>query len=70
VEAFILLLIFSAGVAAGSYITAKILTFRAKKRMQKRGVALRKITDHKWDVGEQNDAVVITRIAMDGLKYE
>lgn len=70
VEAFILLLIFSAGIAAGSYITAKILTFRAKKRMQKRGEALRAITYHKWDTGEHNDAVIITRIAIDGLKYD
>ena len=69
-EASIFIFIFSAGIAAGSYITSKILTFRAKKLMQKRGEALRKITDYKWDTGEQNDAVVITRIALEGLKYD
>jgi hypothetical protein len=70
VEAFILLLIFSAGIATGSYLTAKILTYRAKKRMQKRGEALRAITYHKWDTGEHNDAVIITRIAIAGLEYD
>ena len=69
-EAFILMFIFSAGIAAGSYITSKILTFRAKRLMQRRGEALRKITDYKWGIGEQNDAVVITRIALEGLKYD
>lgn len=69
-EAFIIILIFSAGIALGSYLTAKIVTCRAKKLMLKRGKALRAITKHKWDVGEQNDAVVVTRIAMEGLKYE
>ena len=69
-EAFILLLVLSVGIAVGSYVTAKILTFRAKKRMQKRGEALRKIMNYQWDTGEHNDAVVICRIAMEGLKYD
>ena len=69
-EAFILILIFSAGIALGSYITAKIVTCRAKKLMLKRGKALRAIKYHQWNVGEQNDALVITRIAMEALKYE
>lgn len=62
--------IFIIGAAVGSYITAKILTHRAKRVMIKRGKALRKITHHQWNTGRENDAVVITRIAMDGLKYE
>lgn len=69
-ETFILILIFSTGIALGSYVTAKIVTFRAKKLMLKRGKALRKIKYHKWDTGEHNDAVIICRIAMEGLKYE
>jgi len=47
VEVFIFIFIFSAGIAAGSYITAKILTFRAKKIMVRRGKALRKIKNDK-----------------------
>lgn len=70
VEALILILIFSAGIALGSYITAKIVVCRAKKLMLKRGRALRRITKHQWNRGDQNDAVVITRIAMEALKYE
>lgn len=69
-EIFILILIFSAGIALGSYITAKIVTCRAKKLMVRRGKALRKIKYHQWNTGEHNDAVIITRIAMEGLKYE
>ena len=63
-------IIFIVGAAVGSYITAKILTHRAKRIMLKRGKALRKIKYHQWNTGVQNDALVVTRIAMEGLKYE
>lgn len=69
-EVFIIILVFSAGIALGSYLTAKILTFRAKKLMVKRGQALRKIKNYQWNTGDHNDAVIICRIAMKGLKYE
>jgi len=61
---------FITGIVFGSFVTAEIKTRRAKKLLQKRGEALRVITNHKWDTGEHNDAVVITRIALEGLKYD
>jgi len=61
---------FAAGILVGSFITAEIKTRIAKRLLQKRGEALKAITKHKWDTGEHNDAVVITRIALEGLKYD
>ncbi len=62
-------IIFLAGIAIGSIITSKIATARTSKMLHKRGDALREITNHKWDTGDQNDAVVITRIALEGLEH-
>ena len=61
---------FITGIAFGSFVTAEIKTRTAKRLLQKRGEALKAITKHKWDTGEHNDAVVITRIAIEGLKYD
>lgn len=69
-EAFILMFIFSAGIAAGSYITSKIVARRAKKLLHVRGEALRNIANYQWHTGEHNDAVVIARMALSGLKHE
>ena len=62
--------IFLAGIAIGSIITSKVATARTAKMLHKRGEALREITNHKWDTGDHNDAVVITRIALDGLEHD
>lgn len=58
------------GIIIGSFVTAKYLTSRTKKMMKKRGAALRAITHYQWDTNEQNDAVVVTRIALEGLQYD
>jgi len=70
IEAFIFAVIFGAGAALGSYITSKIVARRAKRLLHARGEALREITKHKWETGKYNDAVVITNIALDGLKHK
>lgn len=69
-ELFIFILIFAVGIAVGAFIASKVASYRASRMLHKRGEALRKIKNYKWDTGEHNDAVVICRIAMDGLKYE
>jgi len=69
-EAFIIILILVAGIALGSYVTSKIVARRARYLLHVRGEALREITLHKWDTGDHNDAVVVTRIALRGLKHE
>jgi len=51
----------------GSYLTSVVLAARTRKVRHSREKALRDITQHKWDTGEQNDAVVITRMALKGL---
>ena len=62
--------LFVAGIAIGHLVTAKIVGARARQLIHIRGEALREITKHKWDTGDHNDAVVITRIALEGLKHE
>ena len=62
--------LFVAGIAIGSFVTAKVVGNRARRLIHIRGEALRTITNHKWNVGEQNDAAVITRIAMTGLEHK
>jgi len=62
--------LFVAGIAMGSFVTSKIVGRRAKRLIHARGEALRTITKHKWDTGDHNDAVVITRIAMSGLEHK
>ena len=62
--------IFIAGLVIGAFVASKIATWRTSKMLHKRGEALREITNHKWDTGEHNDAVVITRIALDGLEHK
>ena len=66
IEAFI----FAAGIAIGSVVTSRIVAKRARRLLHIRGEALREITNHKWDTGEHNDAVVITRIALKGLEHK
>lgn len=58
------------GIVIGSCTTAYIRTRVAKKLLLKRGDALRKIKNHKWNVAGQNDAMIVTRIAIDGLEYK
>ena len=58
------------GVVLGSYFTAQWLALRTRKKRHARENALREIASHKWDTGEHNDAVVITRIALRGLEGE
>ena len=59
-----------AGAGISSYVTTKILAFRTRKKRRARQAALENIASHKWDTGKHNDAVVITRIALKGLKGE
>lgn len=61
-----------ASVAAviSSYVTMKVLAFRTRKKRRARENALRDIASHKWDTGDHNDAVVVTRIALRGLDGE
>lgn len=66
----ILIFAFSVGIALGSYITSKIIASRAKRLLHIRGESLREIANYKWDTGEQNDAVVICRMALKGLEHE
>ena len=56
------------GGAVGSYITTKWIALITRKRRHAREGALREIASHKWHVGDQSDAVVITRIALRGLE--
>lgn len=63
-------LIFAAGVVVGVCVAARIIGARARRLLHVRGEALRKITNHKWDTGEHNDAIVITRIALKGLEHK
>jgi len=60
----------SAAAIISSYVTTKVLAFRTRKKRRARENALRDIASHKWDTGEHNDAVVITRIALRGLEGE
>ncbi len=62
--------LFITGIVIGSCATTYFRTRLAKKLLLKRGDALRKITKHQWNQGKQNDAMIITRIAIDGLKYD
>ncbi len=64
------ILLFAAGATIGAFIASKIASIRTAKMLHKRGDALRKISNHQWDTGEHNDAVVITRIALDGLEHK
>ena len=64
------LIILVVGIVIGSYITSKVLAIRTRKKRHATDFALREIASHKWDTGEHNDAVVITRIALRGLKGE
>jgi len=56
------------GVVIGSYVTAKVLAIRTRKKRRAREKALRDIASHKWGTGEHSDAVIITRIALKGLE--
>ena len=56
------------GLVIGSYVTSKVLAYRTRAKRRAREQALRDIASHKWDTGEHNDAVVITRIALRGLE--
>ena len=58
------------GLVLGSYFTAQWLAFITRKKRHARENALQEIADHKWNTGEHNDAVVITRIALRGLEGE
>ena len=64
------ILMLIAGIAIGSFVTSKIVAARARHLLHIRGEALREITRHKWDTGDHNDAVVVTRIALKGLEHE
>lgn len=59
-----------AGMVFGSYLTVKWLAFITRKRRHAREKALRDIASHKWGVGDQNDAVTITRMALKGLEEQ
>ena len=59
-----------AGAGISVYVTTKVLAFRTRKKRRARQAALENIACHKWDTGKHNDAVVITRIALKGLKGE
>lgn len=63
-------IIFLAGIAIGALVASKIASVRTSKMLHKRGEALREITNYKWHIGDENDAVVITRIAMKGLEHK
>ena len=65
-----MILIFVAGIAIGAYVATKVVAARARRLLHMRGDALREITNHKWDTGKHNDAVVITRIALKGLEHK
>lgn len=71
-EIILLTSVFVAGAAVGTYATTKVLAFRTRKKRRAREAALNSIASHKWDTGDHNDAVVITRIALKGLagKFE
>ena len=58
------------GLVIGSYVTCRVLAFKTRKKRYAREHALREITQHQWETGKHNDAVVITRIALKGLKGE
>ena len=68
IEAVLFTSVFIAGIAVGTYVTTKILAFRTRKKRRAREAALNSIASHKWDTGDHNDAVIITRIALKGLK--
>lgn len=59
-----------AGLVIGSYVTCRVLAFKTRKKRPAIEKALREITRHQWGTGKHNDAVVITRIALRGLKGE
>ena len=63
-------IIFIVGIVIGACVATKVVSTRARRLLHMRGDALRKIKNHKWNVGEQNDAVVITRIALTGLEHK
>lgn len=56
------------GIAVGLIAGRVIEIFRDRTIMNQQECALREIADHQWDTGKHNDAVVVTRIAMRGLK--
>ena len=62
-----ILVIFVVGMAAGTYLTVKYLSWATRKKRHARENALRDIASHKWDTGKVSDAVVITRMALKGL---
>lgn len=66
-EAVLFTSVFIAGISVGTYVTTKILAFRTRKKRRAREAALNSIASHKWDTGDHNDAVIITRIALKGL---
>jgi len=70
IEAALLTFVLIVGIAIGSYATTKILAFRTRRKRRAREAALNNIASHKWDTGEHNDAVIITRIALKGLAGE
>lgn len=61
---------FASGIVVGAIVTARIVGRRARRLLHVRGDALREITNYKWDTGERNDAIVITRIALKGLEHK
>lgn len=67
-ETAVFIFIFSAGIAVGALIASKIATYRASRMLHQRGEALRDITLHQWGKSD-NDAVIITRMALRGLEH-
>jgi hypothetical protein len=70
IDISIAIIIFAVGITVGSFVTSRIVARRARRLLHLRGDALREITNHKWDTGDHNDAVVITRIALKGLEHK
>ena len=64
------------GAVLGSYVTTQWLAYRTRTIRRARHKALEDIANHKWDTNEhcvscqQNDALIITRIALRGLAGE
>lgn len=68
--AIILCTVFVVGVILGSYFTMKWLAWVTHNKRHAREDALNEIASHKWHTGDNNDAVIITRIALKGLAGE
>ena len=64
------LLVFVTGMVVGSMLTTQIIMRNSQKILKRRGDALKAITLHQWNTGKYNDAVVITRLAVEGLKND